>query len=185
MMLLTKHISAKMMSHTAFMNVKEQEPVRSNFEAFQRMQDLELGVRAIAKSNNNYLSCIDDTHPDCYYRLSDSVVTAKKYILGLQQFDKFICLLHRLEDDGVFPDKKKLSHIYLCLLLSSYIVYLRKGVYENISMKEVYKTYTITEKMQLLDRCLYYSINLFSFCKSIQFKYVRALRRFLMTIYFN
>ena len=41
MMLLMKHISAKMMSHTVFMNVKEQEPVRSNFEAFQRMQDLQ------------------------------------------------------------------------------------------------------------------------------------------------
>ena len=35
------YISAKMMSHTVFMNVKEQEPVRSNFEAFQRMQDLQ------------------------------------------------------------------------------------------------------------------------------------------------
>ena len=30
-----------MMSHTVFMNVKEQEPVQLNFEAFQRMQDLQ------------------------------------------------------------------------------------------------------------------------------------------------
>lgn len=152
---------------------------------YQRMQDLELGLRAIAKSKNNYASYIDDNNPDCFYRLSGGVVTSKKYVLGLQQFDKFVCLLHRLEKEGVFDDKRKLSHIYLCLALSSYIIYLRKGVYDNISMDEVYKTYSITEKMQVLEKILFHTIFLFSFCKNIQFKYVRVLRRLLMTIYFN
>lgn len=152
---------------------------------FQRMQDLELGLRAIAIAKNNYVSYIDDKRPDCFYRISDSVVTSKKYIIGLQQFDKFVCLLHKLEDEGVFDNKRKLSHIYLCLALSSYIIYLRKGVYDKISMNEVYKTYSIKEKMQIIEKLIFYTIFLFSFCKNIQFKYVRVLRRLLMILYFN
>lgn len=147
---------------------------------FLRMQDLEFGLRAIAKSNGNFLVCIDDNKPDCYYRLSDGVVTAKKYITGLQQFDKFICLLHKLEEEGAFPDKKELSTIYLCLALSSLIVYLRKGVYETVDFKTVFHSYSVTEKLSCSDRILYGMIQMLSPVKRLQFIAVRALRRFIM-----
>lgn len=147
---------------------------------FLRMQDLEFGLRAIAKSNDNFLICIDDNNPDCYYRLSDGVVTAKKYITGLQQFDKFVCLLHKLEEEGAFPDKKELSTIYLCLALSSLIVYLRKGVYDTVDFKTVFHSHSITKKLSLTDRVLYGMIQLLSPFKKLQFIVVRAVRRFIM-----
>ena len=148
--------------------------------SFLRMQDLEFGLRAIARSNDNFLICIDDNNPDCYYRLSDGVVTAKKYITGLQQFDKFVCLLHRLEAEGAFPDKKELSTIYLCLAMSSLIVYLRKGVYDIVDYKTVFHSYSITEKLSFTDRVLYFMIQLLSPFKRLQFIAVRALRRLIM-----
>lgn len=147
---------------------------------FLRMQDLEFGLRAIAKSNDNFLICIDDNNPDCYYRLSDGVVTAKKYITGLQQFDKFVCLLHKLEEEGSFPDKKELSTIYLCLALSSLIVYLRKGVYDTVDFKTVFHSYSVTEKLSFSDRIVYGIIQLLSPIKRLQFIAVRALRRLIM-----
>lgn len=148
--------------------------------SFLRMQDLEFGLRAIARSNDNFLICIDDNNPDCYYRLSDGVVTAKKYITGLQQFDKFVCLLHRLEAEGAFPDKKELSTIYLCLAMSSLIVYLRKGVYDIVDYKTVFHSYSITEKLSFTDRVLYFMTQLLSPFKRLQFIAVRALRRLIM-----
>lgn len=147
---------------------------------FLRMQDLEFGLRTIAKSNDNFLICIDDNNPDCYYRLSDGVVTAKKYITGLQQFDKFVCLLHKLESEGAFPNKSELSTIYLCLALSSLIVYLRKGVYDTVDFKTVFHSHSITEKLSLTDRVLYGMIQLLSPFKKLQFIVVRAVRRFIM-----
>ena len=151
---------------------------------YLRMQDLEFGLRAIAKSNDNFLICIDDNNPDCYYRLSDGVVTAKKYITGLQQFDKFVCLLHKLEAEGVFPNKSEISTIYLCLALSSLIVYLRKGVYDTVDFKTVFHTYSITEGLSFTDRTLYNMIQLLSPFKRLQFIAVRALRRLIMNYRF-
>lgn len=148
--------------------------------SFLRMQDLEFGLRAIVASNGNFLSCIDNRKPDCYYRLSNNVTTAKKYILGLQQFDKFVCLLHRLEKEGAFNDKKKLSSIYLCLALSSLIVYLRKGVYDNIKFDSVFTSYSITEKMNYKDRLVFICINILSPIKIIQSYAVRGVRRYIM-----
>lgn len=151
---------------------------------FLRMQDLELGLRAIVKSNGNYLICIDDKTPDCYYRLSDGVVTAKKYIIGLQQFDKLVSLLNRLESEGAFPDKKMLSKSYLCLSLSAYIIYLRKGVSDSMSFNDIFKSYNPKDKMLFLDRIIYSSVKAFSPIKKLQFIYVRFLRRTLMNAYF-
>ena len=152
--------------------------------SFLRMQDLELGLRAIVKSNGNYLVCIDDKKPDCYYRLSEGDVTAKKYIIGLQQFDKLISLLNRLESEGAFPEKKMLSKSYLCLALSAYIIYLRKGVFDSMSFKDIFKSYNPKDKMQFLDRIIYSSVKAFSPIKKLQFIYVRFLRRTLMNAYF-
>lgn len=87
-------------------------------ESFQRLQDIELHLRAIVNAGNNYLVSKDNL-PDCFYRKTSSTnAQHDKMIRTLYSYEKFATLLDHLYQDGKMGNHKKFSASILVMYLT-------------------------------------------------------------------
>lgn len=101
-------------------------------EAFPRLQDIELHLRAILKSDRNYI-ILDEAAPDCLYRMSENHYSTQKIINGLKAHKLFFDLLN--DNIEKFDNHRKLS-IALLNNFCNIFVGLHTLCQNNISVAE-------------------------------------------------
>jgi len=85
---------------------------------FQRLQDIEMHLRAILASNDKF-TVFKDAQPDCFYRRSESpAVSHRKMVITLQAYEHFSELLLTLYEKGTFKSKHLFSLSILIMLLT-------------------------------------------------------------------
>ncbi|OCW95475.1 hypothetical protein A9168_02095 [Macellibacteroides sp. HH-ZS] len=149
---------------------------------FARLQDVELGLRAIVLSNNNFKTYIDE-EVDCFYRLSNSAVNSKKYYLAFQQYEKLYHLVSTLQEECHFASESKIKMIFLSMLLSSLLVKISCSDFVTDQF-DFSKTTDIVEKLSIRGRILYKIADMLYFSKKIQSSFIRIVRRSLFYLYY-
>lgn len=101
--------------------------------SFLRLQDVELHLRAVLRSNSYKVS--KDARPDCFYRFSKSTkkINVKKFEKCQMAYKQYIDLIMKNIDK--FDNQQDLSKSMLCLLaciiFTINIVKVKKGNYQN------------------------------------------------------
>lgn len=154
---------------------------------FQRLQDIEFGLRAIVSSKGNFKTFFHQ-QCDCNYRLSNSKATAKKYNIALMQYDRFWNLVLKLHSRGAFPSKRIFSKIVLCILLSAYMVH---SVPEQLGEKpcmeraKIFEDHNLKNFLMPFEHFLLSFILIFDRLPSMQSKLLWFIRRLLMIVCFR
>ncbi len=150
-------------------------------ESYQRLQDVEFGLRAICYSKGNFTTCLSDDQVDCYYRVSSSDNRKSKYRLVLSYYDTFSSLVNKLEEEGAFKRKTKL--VYICLCLTAAQLFIMNGN-RSVKYDEIFKTIDIKKKIGVMGTLIVESPNVFSFKTHFEILYIRFIRRLIMRIFF-
>lgn len=102
-------------------------------ESFQRLQDIELHLRAIVESVDNFL-VMKDNVPDCFYRKSSSKkILQCKMLKSLEAYEQFAVLLDNIKNKGFFKERKRfsVSILIMCLtMLCTINLLFQNGVYD-------------------------------------------------------
>lgn len=150
-------------------------------ESFQRLQDVEFGLRAIFYSNGNFSTYLVNNQADCYYRVSSCDNRKSKYRLVLTYYDSFGTLVNKLAEKGAF--KKKVNLVYICLCLTAAQLFIMNGN-RTIKYNEIFKSFNIKKKIGILGALIVDSPNVFSFKTQFEILYIRFVRRLIMRIFF-
>lgn len=123
-------------------------------EGFQRLQDIELHLRAVVTSKGNYL-VMKNNKPDCFYRSTPSVgLRHNKMLATLTAYEKFAKLVDLIHNMGMLSSRHKFSGsiliMYLTMLTTVNLLY-SAGVYDfkrkSIASIELWKYLTWYDKL--------------------------------------
>ena len=122
-------------------------------ESFQRLQDIELHLRAVVASEGNYL-VMNNNKPDCFYRSTLSLgLRHNKMLATLAAYEKFTKLVEHIHNMGMLSLRHKFSGsiliMYLTMLTTVNLLY-SEGVYDykrnSIASIELWKYLTWYDK---------------------------------------
>ena len=125
-------------------------------ESFQRLQDIELHLRAVVASEGNYM-VMRKNRPDCFYRKTPSDgLRHHKMIATLTAYEKFSELLENTYNKGALNIRRKFSGsiviLYLTMLTTVNLLY-QAGVYDydrqRITCVKLHKYLTWYDKLIL------------------------------------
>ena len=123
-------------------------------ESFQRLQDIELHLRAVVASEGNFW-VMKENNPDCFYRKTPSEgLRHHKMIATLAAYEKFSALLENTYNSGALNIRRKFSGsiviLYLTMLTTVNLLY-EAGVYDydrqRITSVKLHKYLTWYDKL--------------------------------------
>lgn len=153
---------------------------------FLRLQDIEFELRATALSEGNFLLKLNTPEVDCYYRLSNSNITASKYLLTLEQYDKFANLVYKLREVGHLKSDCLFRKSLLCLVLSSYMVGAVPKIYDksiSIDFNNVFRTHDVKTDLHGTERIVLSFIDSLKRWPSLLYRVSWFVRRVIMFVY--
>ena len=150
-------------------------------ESFQRLQDVEFGLRAIFYSKGEFTTYFADDQADCYYRVSKSDKRKTKYRMVLPYYTSLFSLVNKLVEEGAFH--KRLKQVYVCLCFTAAQLYILNGN-KTIKYDEIFKSFIIKEKVGKIGYLIINSPNLLSFYPKLEILYIRLFRRIIMKLFF-
>lgn len=123
-------------------------------ETFQRLQDIELHLRAVVASGGNYL-VLNNNKPDCFYRSTPSVgLRHSKMLATLAAYEQFAKLVDLTHNMGMLSSHHKFSGsiliMYLTMLTTVNLLY-SEGIYDykrkSIASIELWQYLTWYDKL--------------------------------------
>lgn len=152
-------------------------------ESYQRLQDVEFGLRAIFYSNGNYCINFKGTETDCLYRTSSNSNKEKKYRAVLSHYDKLCTLVQKLEKKGAFSNKIKRKVMYICLTLTAGHLFILNGS-NCVDIDNIFPNSNMNKLFGLEGKIIIGIVNCFSLYSRFQIFLIRLFRRTLMKIFF-
>lgn len=125
--------------------------------SFQRLQDIEFGLRAVFYSGGNYSVKRKEVPPDCFYRPNTNKTRTSKYILALNHYDKLASLVTNLEKNGLKLSNIKKNLLYTCLLLTAYQVFIMCKD-DKIDFKTVFQTFDIKANIGFFGKMVFFLV---------------------------
>lgn len=147
-------------------------------ESFQRLQDVEFGLRAVFYSKNNFLVMNKETIPDCCYRPNQKSNRNSKYRKALENYDKLSITVDKLEKEGLFNTQKKRKLTYTCLLLTAYQTGVMCNSYD-LNINNLFPSVAVRERIGFTGHAIFYLLAKLKFLDNIELYMCRLIKRIL------
>ncbi len=151
-------------------------------EEFLRLQDIEIHLRAIISSQNNY-SYFKESSPDCFYRvpikIKNTSRSQNKIKDAIYSFNKFISLKYSYSDSF---NNKYLNSVSNLMLVCNIYYLIDVTDYANEKKKyfnKVINGFDIKNELLWFHKAIYFMINNILINTKLNFFFVRVVKRIL------